>query len=335
MNTKIGLLAATAFVLVAGHAAATPTFGSASESTYRDCSAVTAAEACDGTGTGQRIVTRVTTGGALSTANSDLTLAGQTALTPGGASVVLPNDGSFARSTVDFIAGLDLPVIRGSTYSVVGGQDRVNINSIGYQSYDYHGPDTAFSLTATLDIQNASGAAVGDPSGVLPGGSIFTAYVAIWDVSALGGFTSAQDIFDNVFLSPCGSTGVLAVGSNSGPLAAGASSQSVTTSLCPGLLGAPGQPGPNFTLHDGDEVLVVAGLQLPVNRGGFADASHTFTTALDTDHLTTAEIGNLEAGLQSGESLLAVPEPAAWAMMLMGFFGLGSALRRRQRVLAV
>lgn len=30
-----------------------------------------------------------------------------------------------------------------------------------------------------------------------------------------------------------------------------------------------------------------------------------------------------------------VPEPAAWAMMLMGFFGIGSALRRRRGALAV
>ncbi|MGZ6016329.1 MAG: PEPxxWA-CTERM sorting domain-containing protein, partial [Phenylobacterium sp.] len=30
-----------------------------------------------------------------------------------------------------------------------------------------------------------------------------------------------------------------------------------------------------------------------------------------------------------------VPEPATWAMMLTGFFGLGSMLRRRRAALAV
>jgi hypothetical protein len=341
MNGKIGLLAAAAFVLAAGGVQA-QTFGSASESTYRNCSGVDAATACAGSGPGQTIAAAVTTGGSLSTANSDLTLSGQTIPKPFGApgTVTLPNTGSFARSSVDFTGGMDLPVIHGSTYSAPGSQDRMNINSIGYQSYIYHGADTAFSLTATLNVDNASSSGVPDPAspttdtlgGVYPGGAVYTDYVAIWDLSALGTFSTAQEFFNNNFLAGCGQTGVLSVGQSSGTLPGGPSSVSVTTTQCSGVGGG---PAADFMLHDGDEILVVAGLQLPVNRGGFADASHTFTTALGSD-LSEGEIANLQAGLQSGESILAgVPEPASWALMLTGFFGLGSALRRRRNVLAV
>jgi hypothetical protein len=340
MNTKIGLLAAAAFVLAAGHAAADPTYGSASESTYRDCSAVSAGTPCAGSGPGQTIQAAVTTGGALAAANSDLTLSGQTMAKPFGeaGTVTVPNTGSYARSSVDFTSGMNLPTIHASTFSAPGSQDRMNINTIAYQSYDYSGPTTDFALTATLNVDNASSS--GQPDGVpfdvstlggtLPGGAVYTDYVAIWDITALGGLTTAQPFFDTDFLAQCGQTGVLSVGTSSGTLAAGASSVSVSTSLCAGV---PGQPGPNFQIHDGDEILVVAGLQLPVDRGGFADASHTFTTALDTTDLSASDIANLRAGLVSGESLL--PEPAAWAMMMMGFFGLGSVLRGRRAALAL
>lgn len=36
----------------------------------------------------------------------------------------------------------------------------------------------------------------------------------------------------------------------------------------------------------------------------------------------------------STEPVTAVPEPAAWAIMLLGFFGLGGALRRQQTTAA-
>ena len=42
-------------------------------------------------------------------------------------------------------------------------------------------------------------------------------------------------------------------------------------------------------------------------------------------------VGDNYAGLDD-VSLIAVPEPATWAMMIMGFFGLGTILRRRHAV---
>ncbi len=144
--------------------------------------------------------------------------------------------------------------------------------------------------------------------------------MAIWDPSVLAGLTTAGDIFNNAFLADCSTAGVLAVGQMSGPLSGGPAGISVTTSACGG--------GP-LTLTTGEEVLAVAGLQLPVNRGGFADASHTYITTLGSD-LSADDKAILVAGLHSGESLLAVPEPTAWALMITGFFGLGSLLRRRR-----
>ncbi|THD65069.1 MAG: PEP-CTERM sorting domain-containing protein [Phenylobacterium sp.] len=84
-----------------------------------------------------------------------------------------------------------------------------------------------------------------------------------------------------------------------------------------------------MTLGANQTVLVVAGLQLLTNRGGVIDALDTFTTEF------TPDAGVDVAELRSGESILGVPEPASWALMLGGFFGLGGALRRRRTALAV
>jgi len=75
-------------------------------------------------------------------------------------------------------------------------------------------------------------------------------------------------------------------------------------------------------------------LQLQVNRGGFADSTHTFTTELDPT-LSDAARAALTAGLVSGRSILGVPEPETWALMMLGFFGVGGALRRRRGLAAL
>jgi hypothetical protein len=80
-------------------------------------------------------------------------------------------------------------------------------------------------------------------------------------------------------------------------------------------------------------VLAVSGLQLPVNRGGFADASSTFITRLDPT-LSAGDRAALQAGLVSGKQALGAPEPAAWALMLTGFLMAGAGLRRGRRVTA-
>jgi hypothetical protein len=62
-----------------------------------------------------------------------------------------------------------------------------------------------------------------------------------------------------------------------------------------------------------------------------------YTLRLTGEVLNPADPTNLEAeGLFqfSGQPATAVPEPATWAMMLVGFGGLGAVLRRRVRAIA-
>jgi hypothetical protein len=315
MNTKLGLLAAAGLGLAAlafsQPAAAQAAFGSASFNTYRTCGTATLAQPCDGTGAGQNIAASAITGGVSSTANT----------------VLSRPDGSFANSTVTFGA-FDLPVVNGATLAV--GNERMNVNAFGYQTYTYTGAaDTLFALTGSLHIVDSSTSGVPDDNsdpanpingGIFPNGAIGVAYVGVWDTSILGAFTDAQSIFDNLFLAPCGTGGVLATGLINQNLSGGETTLSATTSSCSG--------GGALTLTPGETVLVVAGMQLPVNRGGFIDATHTFTTAFAPD------LGINTADLHSGESILGVPEPTTWALMLTGFLGLGTALRRRRAALA-
>ena len=80
------------------------------------------------------------------------------------------------------------------------------------------------------------------------------------------------------------------------------------------------------------DVLVVAGIQLPVNRGGFADSTATFRTRFGddlSDETKTMLAENLMSAIAQG-AIVAVPEPANWAMMITGFGLLGAAVRRQR-----
>jgi hypothetical protein len=323
MNSKIALLAASAMGLAAvafSTAASAQAFGSASLATYRDCSAA-GAGACDGqTEPAQQIVTSAISGGANSTSNTSLALTGQTVSVPFLGSVTVPSDPtSYANGTVTFGA-FDLPVLKGISSS--GASERMGLNEFGYQTYTNQGTtSTPFSITGNLDIDSFFGA---DANGALAGGAIVTSYVSVWDPSIVSGITDANSLFNTLFFAGCGTSGVMASGQGGGTLVNGGDPSptfSTTTSACSG--------GGALTLAPGQTVLVVAGLQLLSNRGGSIDALDTFTTEF------TPDAGVHVADLASGASVLGVPEPATWAMMLTGFFGLGSVLRRRRAALAV
>ena len=323
MNIRIGLLASAAVGLLA-LAASTPAsaqaFGSASFATYRDCSVLGAGGSCDGTvEPQQRIVTSAISGGTSSTSNTSLTLNGGTVMF-GNQSVVVPTDpNSYANGTVSFGA-FDLPVLKGT--SVSGSTERMGLNEFGYQTYtNTGGSSTPFSITGTLDIDSFNGT----PGGIFAGGALVTSYVEILDPSILAGISDVNTLFNTEFELPCGSAGVLASSTGGGGNLVNGDNPSptftTTTSACSG--------GGPLTLAAGQTVLVVAGFQLLTNRGGSIDALDTFSTNF------TPDAGVNVADLTSGRSILGVPEPATWAMMLTGFFGLGSALRRRRAALAV
>jgi hypothetical protein len=79
----------------------------------------------------------------------------------------------------------------------------------------------------------------------------------------------------------------------------------------------------------------------PGSFSGWMTANFTFTANSSTELLSFLAVGTPAANLPpfallDGVSLTAVPEPSTWAMMLVGFGGLGyAAFRRRRTALAV
>ena len=293
------ILAATMMTTVLAYApASAATVGSATVATTRSCAAVNAATWCDGFGPGQNPPTAIIYGGGMGV---------------GGATVLSPSPGNYASADVEF-GFLDLPEIRAETRS--DANTRVTISSYGFKSLRYTGAEASdFSLTGALHIVDSSNNPV---AGELPGGAIFTAYVAIWDPSIVAGLQTPEELFTRLFYAPCGTPGVLGVANWGGNLPGGEFSTLGTTSAC--------SPG-SLTLNPGQDVLAVTGMQLPVNRGGWANSTSTFITRLGDD-LSTEQRSFLASSLVSGRSL--VPEPGSWAMLIAGF-GLVGAMSRRQR----
>lgn len=305
-----------AFAAAGGLVLATPALaqsvGSASWATMRSCSAVTAAQNCDGTGPGQQITLNQYGGG----------------IGVGGANDFNPGGSDRAWSFVTFDATLDLPEIRGFTRAI--SASRLNINTIAFQTYTWTGAaPTAFSITGSLHIVDSSTSPSG---GALPGGAIFSQYVGIWDPAAIVGLSTPQQLFSALFYAPCGVANVLGAGSSGGTLTGGSATYTATTSEC---------SAGSLTLAPGQSVLVVAGMQLPVNRGGFADSSATFTTRLGDDlapEVQTQLVTSLSSAVDQGAPLNvvgapgSVPEPASWAMLIAGFGLVGAMARRRRAV---
>ena len=80
---------------------------------------------------------------------------------------------------------------------------------------------------------------------------------------------------------------------------------------------------------------------LAVPSGGFSgwkNGSFTFTATQASQVLSFLSVGTPNGlppiAALDGVSLTAVPEPAVWSMMLMGFAGLGAMIRRRRALAA-
>jgi hypothetical protein len=326
MNLRFGLLAAAAMGLsamaMATPAGAQAAYGSAAFGTYRDCTAA-AGGVCDGQPLDQAIVGSAISGGTSSTSNTTLTLDGAPNKTLFGQPVTLPTDPTATVTGIVNFGAADLPTLH--ALSASGATERMGINEFGYQSYTNTGTTaTPFQITGNLNIDSFNGTA----GGTLPGGAIATSYLAVWDPSVITslGTPDAQTLFDSVFLDGCGAQGVLSAVNGGGALVTGGGTPGpTTTGSCSGSSETAGP----LMLQPGQTVLVVAGLQLLTNRGGAIDALDTFTTEF------TPDAGVDVADLRSGESILGVPEPTTWAMLIVGFFGLGGLIRRRNAALAV
>lgn len=305
MTPRLSHVTALAFaaLLTAGPAARAQTVGSASLATLRNCSSVGAGELCDGSGPGQQLADYRFGGG--------LGVAGTNLLDAGG--------GNVARSDVAF-GGFDLPVIRAATQA--DGDVRMNINVFGFQSYLIGGTGpTPFSVAGSVHIVDSST----HPADTgLPGGANLTAYVGIWDAAILSGYGSdPQSLFYGLFYADCGTPGVLGVGLISAALPGGEQTYSLSTTAC---------SAGSLTFAPGQELLVVAGMQAPVNRGGFVDATHTFTTQLDPALGSAVQaqiLANTQSAIARGAVVVSVPEPSSWLMLAGGMLGLAAWWRRR------
>ncbi|GGB26202.1 hypothetical protein GCM10011380_14610 [Sphingomonas metalli] len=301
-------------------------YGSAQRSTYRSCATKAATERCEGSDVdpSQAILKDVYAGGIgnFTSANLDLDREGTA------------ND-AYAHSTVS-LGAFNLPEIRAETRA--GADDRMNINAFGFQTFTWTGTEaTPFSLTGTLHIVDSSASAPdyidtepnGDrytvPGSYLPNGASYTSYVGIWDPSVLNGLTTAEELFGALFLARCNTPGVLGLRTATGSLRGGETSISVTNRTCVnGVLTTD-----TLMLQPGQQILTVAALQLPVNRGGFADATHTFSTAIDPNLPESVRANLFEKLIPAG--VAAVPEPGTWLMMLAGFALAALVLRRGSR----
>jgi hypothetical protein len=275
--------------------------GSAVLVTGRDCGSKTATQSCSGPGT-TLFYTDVEGGPGQGISISDTS-----------------PSGNAAASSITFSSGA-LPIIHQSDAS--DAHTRVNVNAFAYNSFVYNGDaPTLLSYAGDLHIEDSSGAPLGNYNWA--GGAGDFAYVAIWDPSLVAGIYGPQDVFNNGITGyDCSTPGVLGYG-ETGPSALTGGEQfiHIATAAC--------SPG-SLTINPGQVILAVEFLQTPVNRGGWVDASHTFVMKLDSA-LPQDVRENLIANLQSTGG---VPEPASWAMMILGFFGLGEALRRRRALAA-
>ena len=75
---------------------------------------------------------------------------------------------------------------------------------------------------------------------------------------------------------------------------------------------------------------------MPIYEYHCEPCEHTFETLIrgqgDTAHCP--KCGGIELLKQFSVPAAAVPEPAAWALMILGFGGAGAQLRRRRRIAA-
>jgi len=137
------------------------------------------------------------------------------------------------------------------------------------------------------------------------------------------------------FAATCGTTGALAIGAPAS-VSSGAG-LAVSVASCSG--------SDTYVLNPGDSFYLWARLAVLRSGAGFTDAGNTFEINFDplvaerdaegfTDLIIEKKLIAADGGNFSVPDA-AVPEPSAWALMLVGFGGLGAMIRRRRRLAAL
>ncbi|HET6971707.1 MAG TPA: PEPxxWA-CTERM sorting domain-containing protein [Phenylobacterium sp.] len=243
-------------------------------------------------------------------------------------------NGASAAASVQF-GGDYLPTVGVGSWS--GADTRTGVTVASFRSFTYTG-DQAIDLALAGQLHFIGSGDIDGPAGAgdYAGDGTFNVAFGIMKVStvaaAFGPGTDAAGIVSNsdIDFPDCGGAGVVAAGGyNSAGVSAGEHTQSIgLTSACGG--GA-------ILLNPGDSFVVIATLQALSNRGGFVDATHTFAVQFDGAHtLIHNDDGPDDTPVgadffaQNFAVGAAVPEPAAWALMIAGFGLTGATLRRRR-----
>jgi hypothetical protein len=244
-------------------------------------------------------------------------------------------DGS-VFANVDFETPNSEPVLSGTTDSI---GNNVRLGSNGGAFYTYTNSTNApvpLIISASLTYDSSSASLPVANGNTLPGGASYEATVSIISVNyldemlygssaAANGLNLPADLAYDFnldigasFIScePAGTNpvGVYAYGEVDGATSGGPGSFSVSSSACGGDGGA-------YSVAPGQTVIILEGFHFDSNRGGEIDPL--------TERLTNAPTPN------ALNIAAPIPEPATWLAMLIGFAGIGAALRLQRARSAV
>ena len=297
-------------------------FGSAVLETLRNCPP-SPTTACDGRGTGQGIVARASDGGEGKSATKTFS--------PGG--------GNNAFGAVLF-TGIGFPEMKASV--TASGLSRISTALYGFQTYTYTGT-TALSLELFADF-HINGSSTDNRDGTFPGGAIAAAAFAVWktsdfnffaqpDYAGDGGFSTAASLYNQGYLfgaADCagledGSPTALAINYQSQTLTGGEAHVEVSQDVCNNA----NPLDDALIINPGDTFVVAAFAQVIANRNAFVNATGTFDIGFSSN-MSATDIAAFQANTSFASGAVAgVPEPTTWAMLMLGFGGMGVALRRR------
>ncbi len=233
--------------------------------------------------------------------------------------VVYPQSGGTIVSRVAF-GELDLPVVKSGVWA--GDDNRIGSTIVTYMGFNFGGPDgSLYALDALIDW-TSSGAPqnLANDGGEYGGEALGTFLMFLFDAAYVPDFQNAGQIIDFPTFKDCSTAGVLAYTEIS-MITATAGYHEASGTLGTGCNGNP------LTLNSGGEYVLMTLKQTVANRLGYMDATNTIRVQLAAALPDEARQVLLD-NVVTARSM--VPEPATWAMLIIGFGAVGMAARRQR-----
>lgn len=151
-------------------------------------------------------------------------------------------------------------------------------------------------------------------------------------IPGYGGYYEHFEGYGSVGLSANGSPSLLSSDFNAFSLYAGANSTIVEFDLDPQYTSSGLVTLPNIPLYLQITAATTSPITLTNLTPGRVNPVYTLTTPITFDYTLTLTDTPYSASYSAGGTggVVGVPEPGAWAMMILGFGGLGVMLRRRR-----